>query len=172
MLKFATRLALLLLLAGTVAACDQNQVGSANMFKGKSGGAAALGNEASPIPSAASHSAPPTSNARPTQAPPPPPPTQKPQAAHFPIGIYGDTSGHGQFEPSAARVYTGTIITFTNHDSQPRSVVEADHTPALFDSGSIPPGGTWNYSAAAPGTFNYHDGTRPYAVAYFQVQNQ
>jgi len=38
-----------------------------------------------------------------------------------------------------------------------------------FDSGPIAPGATWNYTANTVGTYHYHDGTRPYAVAYFEV---
>jgi hypothetical protein len=38
-----------------------------------------------------------------------------------------------------------------------------------FNSGPIAPGGTWSYSVGPAGTYNYHDGTRPYAVASFQA---
>jgi plastocyanin len=113
----------------------------------------------------AATSAPAQTTAAPTHAATPAP-TAKPVAQNFSIGINGDNSGSPQFNPPAARVYTGTIIVFTNKDSVPRSVVSDNGT---FNSGPIAPGATWNYTAAIVGTFNYHDGTRPYAVAYFQV---
>jgi hypothetical protein len=33
----------------------------------------------------------------------------------------------------------------------------------------IPPGGTFDFKATTAGSYNYHDGTRPYAVAQLQV---
>ena len=100
------------------------------------------------------------------QQQPSPPPQQ---AAQFAIAINSDTSGQPAFFPPASQVYTGTIITFTNHDSVPRSVVSDPGAPASFNSGMIPPGGSWKFTANAAGQYNYHDGTRPYAVAYFKV---
>jgi len=82
------------------------------------------------------------------------------------IAINSDTSGSTQFVPSAARVFAGSLVEFVNTDSVPRSVV-ADN--GAFDSGMIPPGGTWRYDATQPGAYNYHDGTRPYAVGTIEV---
>jgi plastocyanin len=159
----------------TLAACGGTSYGNGSQLKDKKGAGAAL-QDPSPSPSAAAsvapapvvtHSQPPTTTTAPvTHAAPPPAP--KPQAQKFAIGIFGDSSGQPQFNPPAAKVYTGTIITFTNHDSVARSVVSDN---GAFNSAPIPPGGAWNYTAASVGTFNYHDGTRPYAVAYFQVVN-
>jgi plastocyanin len=96
-----------------------------------------------------------------------PPPTATPKpAAQFEVTIAGDNTGQPQFNPSPVRVYTGTIVVFTNTDTVTRSVV-ADH--GAFSSGPIPPGKSWNYTAATAGTFDYHDGTRPYAVGTVQV---
>lgn len=86
-----------------------------------------------------------------TRAPSPP----------FVVRIQSDSSGN-HFAPSQASVARGTIVRFTNVDESPRSV-EADD--GSFSSPSIPPGGTFDYVAATPGRFPYHDGTRPYAVA-------
>ena len=71
-----------------------------------------------------------------------------------------------QFNPSVGTTRQGTLVRFTNTDTQARSV-EADG--GAFVSPSIPPGGHWDLKAPAPGTYNYHDGTRPYAVAQLQV---
>ena len=149
-----------------IAACGGTSYGSSPL-NGSTGGQAALGNS-TPTPDA---TAPPqaTSQAATQTAPPARTPAPTPQAAAFAIGINGDNSGQPQFNPPAARVYVGTVITFTNHDSVARSVV-ADS--GGFDSGPIAPGGSWKYTASMAGTFNYHDGTRPYAVAYFQVVSQ
>jgi plastocyanin len=159
----------LVLLAAVAAGCGGTTVGDKGLFNFKESSPASLGGAASPSPSptvAATAQA--TAKPTPSKAPQPTP-TQKPQAAKFSIEIFSDTSGQPQFKPPAARVYVGTIITFTNRDSVPRSVVSDNGT---FDSHPIGPGGTWSYTASAVGTFNYHDGTRPYAVAYFQVVSQ
>lgn len=71
-----------------------------------------------------------------------------------------------QFNPSVGGVRFGTIVRWTNTDTQARSV-EADN--GAFTSGPIAPGGHFDLKAPARGTYNYHDGTRPYAVAQLQV---
>ena len=150
-----------------VAGCGGTSYGSTPLNGSKGSQAAALGN-GTPTPDA---TAPPQATSQPATQTAPPAHTvaPTPQAAAFAIAVNGDNSGQPQFNPPAARVYVGTVITFTNHDSVARSVVSDSGT---FDSGPIAPGGSWKYTAAAAGTFNYHDGTRPYAVAYFQVVNQ
>ena len=87
------------------------------------------------------------------------------RAATFDIAINSDTAGN-QFEPSAARVFKGTEVRFTNKDTVSRSV-ESD--TRAFASGPIDPGATWVYTANTVGNFNYHDGTRPYAVGRLEV---
>lgn len=151
-----------LLLAG----CGGSSVGSNSMFNYPHKAPPNFAFQTTPSPNAraaigSQGAPPPTSAARQTQAPP--------QAAKFNIAIYGDTSSTPGFYPPAARVVQGTIIVFTNKDSQPRSVATDPGDPASFASPSIAPGGTWQWTAGAPGTYNYHDGTRPYAVASFQV---
>ena len=70
------------------------------------------------------------------------------------------------FDPYYIRVFQGGVISVTNRDSQPRSVV-ADRWE--FDSGSIAPGQTWTYDANRVGKFNFHDGTRPFVVGTLEV---
>ncbi len=75
-------------------------------------------------------------------------------------------SASPQFDPALAAVRSGATVRWQNTDSQPRSV-EADN--GSFKSPLIPPGGTFDLKAPGPGTYNYHDGTRPFAVAQLQV---
>jgi len=91
--------------------------------------------------------------------------TVAPQQA-FEIDINGDNSGTTQFDPPAARVFVGTSVKFINKDTVARSV-ESDNN--AFASGPIAPNGSWTYKPAAAGQFNYHDGTRPYAVGSLEV---
>jgi plastocyanin len=70
------------------------------------------------------------------------------------------------FDPYYIRVFQGGIISVTNRDSQPRSVV-ADR--GEFDSGMLQPGDTWSYTAEKVGKFNFHDGTRPFVVGTLEV---
>lgn len=157
----------LIALCAVAAACGGNSYGNKNDFNGSGGG----GNLSltDPTPSATPAS---SLGSRQPGAPSPvakPVQSQAPPAAHFAIAINGDNSGQPAFMPLAAEVYTGTIITFTNRDSVPRSVVSDPGDPASFNSGPIAPGASWTYTANVAGKFNYHDGTRPYAVAYFQA---
>ena len=71
-----------------------------------------------------------------------------------------------QFDPAVGQVRSGSTVRWTNTDSVARSV-ESDS--GAFVSPSIPPGGHFDLKAPAPGTYNYHDGTRPYAVGQLQV---
>jgi plastocyanin len=91
--------------------------------------------------------------------------TVAPQQA-FEIDINGDNSGTTQFDPPAARVFVGTSVKFVNKDSVARSV-ESDNN--AFASGPIAPNGSWTYKPGSAGQFNYHDGTRPYAVGSLEV---
>jgi hypothetical protein len=175
--RMPRRLLLTALLALT--ACGGSQVGGQGLFNGgnqtpgnfnfatpSSRAAAAIGSEgATPPPSA-------RATVAPTAAPvvrSTPRPVATQQAATFAIAIYGDTAAQPGFQPPNAEVYQNTVIVFTNRDTQARSVVSDSGDPASFSSGLIAPGATWSYTATTLGTFSYHDGTRPYTVASFQV---
>jgi plastocyanin len=157
-----------------VAACGGQQVGNSSIFNSATSSGNALGGDTPtpapttpPAPVAATTSTSTTTTApRATAAPTARPPAPTPVAAHFPVSINSDSSGHPQFEPSVANVYTGTVVVWTNHDSVARSVA-ADG--GAFTSGPIAPGASWSWTATAAGTYNYHDGTRPYAVASITV---
>jgi plastocyanin len=84
------------------------------------------------------------------------------------ISINGDSGGATttQFDPSAARVFVGSLVEWVNHDKVARSVVADNH---VFGSAMLAPGATFSYRAVTVGTFNYHDGTRPYAVGSLEV---
>jgi plastocyanin len=71
-----------------------------------------------------------------------------------------------QFNPAVGQVRNGQVVRWTNADSQTRSVV-ADS--GAFSSPDIPPGGHWDFKANGVGRYNYHDGTRPYAVGELQI---
>ena len=83
------------------------------------------------------------------------------------IKIQSDTAkGGSQFDPRVARVRSGSIVRWQNVDTKARSVV-ADN--GAFRSPDIGPGGHYDYVASTPGSFNYSDGTRPYAVGTLEV---
>jgi hypothetical protein len=150
-----------------LAACGGNSVGSSGMFDYTPKPPGNFGFEHSPSPQAAAALG---QQSGPTAAPKQTAPS--PVAATFNIAIYSDTYATPGFYPAAANVYKGTIIVFTNKDSKPRSVVSDPGDPGSFSSPMIPPGGTWKYTANTLGQFNYHDGTRPYTIAYFKVINR
>ena len=87
-------------------------------------------------------------------------------AASVSISINSDNAASA-FDPSQVTAKVGTTVTWVNHDTVPRSVAADDGKS--FSSPPIPPGGSWSYAASRAGTFNYHDGTRPYAVASLEI---
>jgi plastocyanin len=162
------------LLLAALVGCGGQQVGNQSLFSGATGTGAALGGETpTPAPTttavATSHATTPpvAGSAAPRATATPRPAASQAPAAHLAIAVNGDNSGKTQFDPSVANVYPGTQITWTNADTVTRSVVS--DTAGQFTSGPIAPGASWSFTAAAAGTYNYHDGTRPYAVASFTV---
>jgi plastocyanin len=57
------------------------------------------------------------------------------------------------FNPVTITVAAGTTITWTNNDGVAHTVTS---DTALFDSGSIPSGGTYSHTFSTAGTFAYH----------------
>lgn len=170
--------AALLCLASLAACSEDNKVGTGVKVEKGEGGTNRLGvttttEAAAAAPETTAAPAPTTTvnpGARPTTTAAPTttsaPATTAPQAQAFVIEIYGDNSGMKQFEPPQAGVRLGTVVRWVNKDSVNRSVESAE---AGFQSPLIPPGGTFDYKTDTKGTFNYQDGTRPYAVAVLQV---
>lgn len=63
----------------------------------------------------------------------------------------------GKYRPKNLTVKVGTTLTWTNNDTKPQSVTS--DTPGLFDSGTLQPGGTWQFTFSQAGTFPYHSTT-------------
>jgi plastocyanin len=157
-------LVLLLVLTAAFAACSSNnKVGSNKVldFQEKKSN---LNASATPAPTKAAVATPvPRAVATPVKQAPVR--TAPPQVQYYDIAING-AQASSAFDPADANVKRGTVVRWVNRDSQARSVV-ADG--GAFKSPSIPPGGSWSYTASKAGTFSYHDGTRPYAVARLVV---
>jgi plastocyanin len=94
------------------------------------------------------------------------PPTTQAAAPAVEVTINNDTTAGGQFQPRVVQVPAGSKVRFINKDSIARSVVSDD---GVFDSGPIAPGATWDWTAGGAGSYNYSDGTRPYAVGTIDV---
>jgi plastocyanin len=161
----------------TATACGGSHVGGNGLFNGSnqtpgnftfatpsSSAAAAIGSQGAAPPQSARAAATAAPIQRATQRP-----ASTPPPATFQIAIDSDTSAQPGFQPPNANVYQNTVIVFTNRDSVARSVVSDAGDPASFSSGPIAPGASWSYTATTLGTYNYHDGTRPYTVASFSV---
>jgi plastocyanin len=82
------------------------------------------------------------------------------------ITINGDNSTSPQFDPPTAAVYVGGLVKWVNADKATRSVVAAN---GAFKSPDLASGASWTYQATTAGTFDYQDGTRPYANGQLQV---
>ena len=83
------------------------------------------------------------------------------------IKIQSDNAAGGsQFDPRVARVRAGALVRWQNTDSTGRSVVADDGS---FRSPKLAPGAHYDFTPTRAGTYNYHDGTRPYAVGTLEV---
>jgi plastocyanin len=178
-----TALAAVLLSLALLAACGKDtKVGSDDLTDFKSeGGAGALGGETTTVPAAETTVAPAVTAAPQTTAKPAPTTTAKPAPtttaaptattvqASIVVKVQGDTQGNA-FEPSTTQVYQGSIVRFENTDSAAHQVRARN---GEFQSPSIAPGGTWDFKVnLGPGTYEFTDATRPYAVGYLEVVAQ
>jgi plastocyanin len=159
-LRTAVALLAVVLLAG--ACSSKKDVGSDSLLKGTDDktGDTRLGETTT---TTAPANAPTTESTAPSATQPP---TTQEAAPSVEVSINADSTAGGQFQPRVAQVPSGGIVRFVNKDSVARSVVSDD---GVFDSGPIAPGATWDWVAQGGGTYNYSDGTRPYAVGTVDV---
>lgn len=155
----------LVILAG---ACGgDTKVGDASTLGGEEQEAGRLGEidrTTLPPATAAPTTAAPTT-AAPTTAKPAPAPSSPP--ATRPAGSVTIEITSQRYEPFNFAVKKGTTLKVINRDSQARTFTSDE--PGLFDSGPIPPGGTFTYVADKPGKHNFHDETRPFVVGQMEV---
>ena len=61
------------------------------------------------------------------------------------------------YVPASIGVSKGTTITWTNKDNVDHTVTSGvpGYPTGLFDSGNIPPGGTFKYTFDSTGTYQY-----------------
>ena len=157
------RILTVLLAVVALAACGgEKSVGDESLLEGTEGSDVTRLGETTTTTTTAPAEGTPTTAAPTTTAPP----TTVAAAPSVEISIASDTTAGGQFQPRVAQVPSGALIRFKNNDTVPRSVV-ADN--GAFDSGPIAPGATWDWVAGGPGSYNYSDGTRPYAVGSIEV---
>ena len=77
-------------------------------------------------------------------------------------------ANNGQFyAPTIYNVTVGTTLTWVNHDSSTHSVTEDN---GLFDSGPIPPGGSFSYTFTQAGTYQYACSYHPWMTGTIVVQ--
>lgn len=161
-MKLRAVIAIVMLLS-FVGCSSSTRVGDDSLLKFKDKPQERLGGKKSPEPG----ETPSPQATQPKQAIAAPSPQEKQETqSTFRIAVNSDTASVPGFDPPVARVFQGTAVTWANTDSVARSV-EADE--GGFKSPSIPPGGSWTYTASTPGRFNYHDGTRPYTVGSIEV---
>ena len=154
----------------TAACSEDNEVGAGVKVEKSEGGAGARLGETTTTQAPATTAAVTATTAAPATTAPKPTTTQAPATTApvqaFEIAIYSDTSGKKAFEPPQAGVRRGTTVRWVNKDSIARSV---ESTSGAFASGPIAPGGSWEYKATTAGTYDYQDGTRPYATGQLVV---
>jgi plastocyanin len=72
------------------------------------------------------------------------------------------------FSPSSLTVSAGTTVKWTNKDAMAHTVTSV---PAgLFDSGTIPNGGTFSFTFPTAGSFNYYCSIHPTMLGVVIVQ--
>jgi plastocyanin len=159
-----TTAALILVSLVAVSGCKkEKELGNESLLDFKEKEQQRLG-QASPTPTSAQQAAPAPQGKQGVgqAAPQPQQPAEQPAIK---VAINSDTAGSA-FDPSVVRVSKGAKVTWTNQSEAERSVVADDRT---FNSGPIPPGGTYSWTANKVGKIGYTDGTRPYAVGSIEV---
>jgi len=77
-------------------------------------------------------------------------------------------ANNGQFyAPTIYNVTVGATVTWVNHDGSTHSVTEDN---GLFDSGPIPPGGSFSYTFTQAGTYQYACSYHPWMTGTILVK--
>ncbi len=72
------------------------------------------------------------------------------------------------FMPEILKVATGTMVTFTNRDDMPHTVVSTA-MPPLFKSKPLDTGDSFSFSFDKPGRYMYFCGLHPYMKGTVEV---
>ena len=99
----------------------------------------------------------------PTQTPQKPTPTPT-QVSIVVVIITTDSTGAFTFSPQTLNITVGTTVIWKNNTSAPHTV-----TGSSFGSGTISPGGVFNFKFTRVGTFAYHCMFHPYMTASIEV---
>jgi plastocyanin len=135
-------------------------VGSAfKNFQGEKAGQR-VGTEASPTPKPAAGAHP---ASHPTAAPVNRSAATKPPQQASALTVKITASG---FDPTAARVYQGSLVTVTNTDSTAHSYTSADLT---YDTGMLGPGQSKGFTTTALGKFQMTDKSRNWIIGSLEV---
>lgn len=89
------------------------------------------------------------------------PPAAPTPSASVPAGgkvVSAGIKGMG-YTPARLEIEVGTTVTWRNEDLLAHSVTAANRS---FDSGLIPPGGSWSYTFTAPGTYDFSCTPHPF----------
>jgi plastocyanin len=79
------------------------------------------------------------------------------------ISIVNGSDGSFGFSPATLTIKTGTTVIWKNVSSTAHTVTTDDGSTA--DSGTIPAGGTFQFTFKTPGSFSYHCNYHPYMRA-------
>ena len=77
--------------------------------------------------------------------------------------ITTESSGSFSFSPASLTIMLGATVIWKNMSSAPHTITSDDGQ--TFDSGNIPPGGTYQFKFTTPGSFPYHCNIHPYMRA-------
>jgi amicyanin len=65
------------------------------------------------------------------------------------------------FDPSSLTVKSGTVVTWTNQDGTPHTIVSDTGSPVAFSSDSISSGVSYSFTFTQAGTYTYHCSIHP-----------
>jgi plastocyanin len=74
-----------------------------------------------------------------------------------------------RFSPQTFTVKVGTTVTWTNNSQAPHTVTSDDGAPASFNGSLDSSGGTFSFTFAQAGTYNYHCSVHPYMTGTITV---
>ncbi|MHB8162895.1 MAG: cupredoxin domain-containing protein [Methanoregula sp.] len=74
------------------------------------------------------------------------------------------------FNPSPLTVKVGTVVTWTNQDSTPHTIVSDTGSPVQFSSDTLPDGASYSFTFNQAGTYPYHCSIHPSMKGTIVVQ--